>query len=155
MSTFPVPRSTFHPAASSLANFNDTISTISTAHTLAVLIKIWTNVCHAISAASQLTPFGDSTVNTKSTRRSNTREFSLNSAQWRFQDVKFSSSGFIASKFQRYDTNHFDDWTILSCTLATKEARGFWDVVNFALLSAYWILSTCFLAVLEISVCAY
>ena len=67
--------------------------------------------------------------------------------------ANFSPSGFIASKFQRYNIDNLYDWTLLSSTLATKEGRGFWGVVNFALLSTYWILS--FLAVLEISVCAY
>ena len=70
---------TFHPAASLLANFNNTVSTISMTrlfiYILAVLIKTKTNVYHGIGAASQLTLFGDSTVNTKSTRKSYTREF--------------------------------------------------------------------------------
>ena len=39
----------------------------------------------------------------------------------------------------------------------TKRRRGFWGVVNFylSLLSAYWVLSAYFLAVLEISICGF
>ena len=69
--------STFHQAASSLANFNDTILTISTTR-----LFIYVSCSHrhknqreAFVMASQLTLFGDSIVNTKSTQRSYTREF--------------------------------------------------------------------------------
>ena len=63
--------STIHPAASSLANFRNTIRRFDSSSP-AVLITRFV-------MASQLTLFGDSTVsvNTKSTRRSYTREFKL------------------------------------------------------------------------------
>ena len=60
--------STFHPVASSLANFNDTISTISTTR-LFIYISYSHQDKPTFVISSQLTLFGDSTVNIKSTRR--------------------------------------------------------------------------------------
>jgi len=61
--------STFHPAASSLANFNNTLSMISTIrlfiYTLAVLIKTRTNVCHGITANTLWGDHGEHQVNTE------------------------------------------------------------------------------------------
>ena len=64
--------STIHPTASSVANFSNTIRRFDSSSS-AVLITT------RFVMASQLTLFGDSTVsvNTKSTRRSYTREFKL------------------------------------------------------------------------------
>ena len=114
--------STFHPAASSLANFNDTISMISTTRLFIKLHQLFSSRQEpTFVMASQLTLFGDQTVNIKSTRR---------------------AFGFV-----------------LPAEYAVKytQRRGFGGVVDFclSLLSAFWVLSAYFLAVLEMSVCAY
>ena len=67
--------STFHPAASSLANFNDTISTISTTRLFIYCQLFSSRQEPTFVIAPQLTLFGDSTVHTKSTRRHYIREF--------------------------------------------------------------------------------
>ena len=62
---------TFNPAASSLANFNDTISTISMTRLfiyIAVLFKTRTNVCHGITAYTLWRFHGEHQVNTESFR---------------------------------------------------------------------------------------
>ena len=148
--------------------------------------------------ASQLTLFGDSTVNTKSTRRTYTRESKLSVvAVPRYQlfthrsppvccmqvwgvspwmpSCSFLVSGvFLAGLegFQEeaapsslanfsgtimYNIDDLYDSTLLSCTCATKKVSWFWRCGQIlpSLLSAYWVLSAYFLAVLEISVCAY
>ena len=62
--------STFHLAASSLANFNDTISTISTTRLFIRLLQLFSSKKEpTFVMASQLTLFGDSMVNIKSTQR--------------------------------------------------------------------------------------
>ena len=114
--------STYHPAASSLVNFNidDLYDSTLYLHQLFSSRQEPTFVM-----ASQLTLFGDSTVNNKSTQR---------------------AFGFF------YLAN------TLSYTRATKEASQFWgawSIFAFSLLSPYWVLNAYFLAVLEISVCAY
>ena len=60
--------STFHPVASSLANLNDTRSTISTTRssTSAVLIKTRTNVCYGITAHTLWRLHGKHEVHTES-----------------------------------------------------------------------------------------
>ena len=106
--------STFHPAASSLENFDDAISTIST-----------TRLFIYISSRQEPT-------------------FVMASQHTLLEIPRWTSSphGELSGYFYLPST--------LSCTRATH-------VVNFclSLLSAYWVLSAYFFAVLEISVCAY
>ena len=71
---------TFHPAVSSLANFNDAILTISMTRPLftsAVLIKTRINVCYGITAHSLLIFHSEHQVNTESFRVLFTRRCSL------------------------------------------------------------------------------
>ena len=74
--------------------------------------------------ASQLTLFGESMVNTKSTRRTYTRESKLSVVA--VPIINFSPSNFIASELQWYNIDHLYDSTLLSCTRATKKASRFW-----------------------------
>ena len=150
--------STFRPATSSLANFNDTLSMISMiqlSSTLAVLIKTRTDVCHGITAHT----LWGITQWTPSQHREPTPG-SLNSVQWRFQDINFSPSTFIASEFQQYNHEQYqrslrlDSSVMYTCYQKGIVVLGcgqFWP----SLLSACFVLSAYFLAVLETSVCAY
>ena len=119
--------STFYSVASSLVNFNDTISTISTSNSSPVfgLASKLSCKCDVHGPYSQI----------------NTEPFLSHGV---FPAFEF----FLPAKY----TNH-----LLPCTRATKEASQFEDVVNIclSLLSAYWVLSAYFLAVLETSICVY
>ena len=101
--------STFHPATSSLANFKNTVSTISTSGFFVYISR---------------------------------------------QEPTFV----MASQIELFLPANSYTTHLLSSTRATNEgiARGFGGVVNFpSLLSAYWVLSAYFLAVLQISAYAY
>ena len=90
--------------------------------------------------ASQLTLFGESTVNTRRTYIKESK-LSVVAVPRCSSKINFSPSSFIASKLQRYNIDDLYESTLLSCTRATKKASRFWGVINFCL------------AVLEISVC--
>jgi len=64
----------YHPAASLLANFNDILSMISTIWLIYISCSHQDKNHATFVMASQLTLFGESTVNTKSTRGTYTRE---------------------------------------------------------------------------------
>ena len=125
--------STFQPAgASSLANFNDTLSTISMIQIFIYISCSRRDKNQRLSMASQLTLFGESTVNT---RRTYTKESKLSvvAVPRCGSKINFSPSSFIASKLQRYNIDDLYKSTLLPCTCATKKASRFWGVVNFCL----------------------
>ena len=74
-----------------------------------------------------------------------------------FQEEAAPSSLANFSGTIMYNIDDLYDSTLLSCTRATKKVSWFWRCGQIlpSLLSAYWVLSAYFLAVLEISVCAY
>ena len=157
-----------HPAASSLANFNDTISTISTTqlfiyiscshqtvlvgHTQQLFCPLLKQLHVCLVNYQVLSPRATLLLFLASKLPC---ECDAHEPHSQINTEPFSSHGvcpafgfFLPAKY----TTH-----LLSCTRATKEASRFWGVCNFclSLLSTYWVLSTNFLAVLEISVCAY
>ena len=81
--------------------------------------------------ALQLTLFGESTVNTKSARRTYTREskFSVVAVP-RYQ--LFTQQLHRYSKLQRYNIGNLYDLTFSSCTHLPKRHRSFGGVVKFA-----------------------
>jgi len=135
--------STFRPAASSLANFNDTLLMISTIrHFIYISCShqdknqrlSWHHSSHSLGIP-QWTPsqHGEPTPESKIST---------------FHPVPSSLVNFSATIVQYRRSLRL---TLLSCTHATKKASWFWRCGQFlpSLLSAH------FLAVLEISVCAY
>ena len=121
--------STFHPAASSLANCNDTILTISTidsSSTLAVLIKTRTNVWHGITAHTFWGLHGEHQVNTESLHQRVKTQCSGGFKISTFHPVASSLANFNGTIIK----DLYYDSTLLSCTHATKEASRFWGWGN-------------------------
>ena len=114
--------STFHPAASSLVNFNDTISMVFMTRLFIYISCSHLNKNQRLSWHHSRTLFGDSTVNTKSTQR--------------------GFGFFLPAKRTVMYTCYQRGFTIW----------GVWSIFCLSLLSAYWVLSAYFLAGLEISV---
>ena len=81
--------------------------------------------------ASQLTLFRESTVNTKSTWRTYTRESKLSVVA--VPRYELFTQRLIASELQRYNIDDLYDSILVSCTRATKKALRFWGMVNFCL----------------------
>ena len=67
---------------------------------------------------------------------------------WWFQDANFSPSSFITSELQRYNIDELDSSVMYTCYQKSVTVLG-WGKFLPSLLSAH------FLAVLEISICAY
>ena len=116
--------STFYPAASSLANCNDTIlmiSTIDSSSTLGVLIKRRT-VCHSITAHTFWGFHGEHQVNTK-----NLHQRVETQCSGGFKISNFHPAASLLANFNSTIMEDlYYDSTLLSCTLATKEALRFW-----------------------------
>ena len=122
--------STFHPAASSLANCNNTILTISTidsSSTLAVLIKTRTNICHGITPHTFWRFHGEHQVNTENLHQR--LETQCNGG---FKISTFHPAASSLKNFNGTITEDlYYDSTLLSCTCATKEVSRFWRCGQF------------------------
>ena len=122
--------STFHPAASSLANCNDTILTISTidsSYTLAILIKTRTNICHGITAHIFWGFDGEHQVNTENLHQRVETQCSGGFKISTFHPAASSLANFNGTIIE----DLYYDSTLLSCTRATKEALWFWGCGQF------------------------
>ena len=147
--------STFYPAASSLANFIDALSTISTIRILIYISCSHQNKNQRLSWHHSSHSLGDYTVNSKSTRRTYTRESKLSVvAVPRYQ---LFTQRLHRERISTAQYRQSIRLNLLSCTRATKEASQFWGHGQFlpSLLTTYWVLRAYFLAVSVISVCAY
>ena len=153
--------STFHPATSSLANLISTTST--TRFTSAVLIKTRTYVCHGITAHTLWGFHGEHQVNTE--KLCQVASFPGGQASPVFcpsvcvQYFSRSSASVYYPEHKPKNKKTGRPGNEASChvhVLLTRASR-FWRCAQFflSLLSAYWVLSTYFLVVLKISVCAY
>ena len=121
--------STFHPVASSLANCNDTILTISTidsSSTLAVLIETRTNVCHGITAHTFWGFHGEHQVNTENLRQRVETQCSAG-----FKISTFHPAASSLANFNGTIIKDLYDSTLLSCTHATKKASRSWGCGQF------------------------
>ena len=140
----------------SLANFNDTISTISTIRLFIYIICSHQDMNERLSCHQCCITARTTLGRTPSQHGEATLE-SLNSAQWRFQMLNFHPAASSLSNFN--DTISTISMTGLFCHVHLLPRKvmvfGVWSKIFFALLSARWILSACFLAILEINVCAY
>ena len=122
--------STFHLAASSLANCNDTIlmiSMIDSSSTLAVLIKTRTNVCHGITAHTFWGFHGEHQVNTENLHQRVETRYGGGSMISTFHPAASSLANFNGMIIE----DLYYDSTLLSCTRATKEASRFWGCGQF------------------------
>ena len=77
------------------------------------------NICHAISVCLS----SQSTVNTKSTGRSNTGEFKLSAVAVPKMANFYPAASSLANFNDTLNINDLYDLTLPSCTLATKESR--------------------------------
>ena len=142
--------STFHPAASSLANFNDMFSTISMIQLFIYISCSHQNKNQSLSWHHSSHSLGDYTVNSKSTRRTYTRESKLSVvAVPRYQ--LFTQR---LHRLQRYNIDDLYSFLMYTCYQKGVSVLGCGQFLP-SLLSTYWVISAYFLAVLEISVCAY
>ena len=152
--------STFHPVTSSLANFKNTISTISTTRFFVYIScshqdknqrLSWHHSSHSLGSP-RWTPsqHGEPTY----TRESETQCSG---------GSKISTFHPVASSLANYNgtisTDDLYNSTLLSCYMCYQTGVAIWGCgqfcLHYSLLSTYWVISAYFLAVLEISVCAY
>ena len=150
--------STFHPAASSLANFNDTLSTISTIRLFIYISCSHQNKNQPLSWHHSSHSLGDYMVNSKSTRRTYTRESKLSV-------VVVPRYQLFTQRLHHYRILAVQSWTIskISTTqlfchvhMLPKRRRGFgvWSILAFIIKRILGI-KRIFPCSLEISACAY
>ena len=121
--------STFHPVASSLANCNDTILTISMTRFFVYISCSHQdkNVCHGITAHTFWGFHGEHQVNTENLHQRVETQCS--------GGFKISTFHPVASSLANFNSTIIKDLyygsTLLSCTRATKEASWFWGCGQF------------------------
>ena len=152
-----------HPVASSIASFNDTISTISTTQ-----LFICISCSHQIILMGHAQQLFCPSLKQQQACLVNYQVLSPQATLLLFLVSKLPCKCDVHGPHSQINTELFSSYGdcpafwfflpakhtahLLSCTLATKQAMRFVGVVNFC---AYWVLSAYFLVVLEISVCAY
>ena len=145
--------STFHPAASLLTIQYRRSLWCDSYSTLAVLIKKRTNVCHGITVHIFWGVHGEHQVSTENLHQRVKTQCSGSSKISTFRPAASSLANYNGTISTTSITRLF----IMLHMLPNRRrgpVSGVWSILP-PLLSAYWVISTYFLAVLEISVCAY